>query len=1011
MHNPTTATTTTRLATPGLIGGPGNPVDLTVTLPPSQADSNKQFVAQFSKVLKTVTTGAVGATPHSLAVTVAQVSGNPNQVDIHVHVPPSIAQDPEACTKLHEAVFNYLAGISSDVTVSKVSSGDSRTPNALRLDLSGLPAWDFNAKSKVDQAIARLNTAASLLHHLGCDAKRLIDLLGDNFSVQLLCLPFEGKPPVVQLHAQKDQIGVVVNGQGFPTNDANDIAVCASVLSKKLGLKSFTIELLAEATQSMGSPHLCTQYLRAVVEGDHLADKTAASKAVDVLTSVLGDPRMRTPIGNEGPFKFCGAVLVQLSSQETSHHLELAWKLLHHMYPQGLENLKDGGCAKVLDKLFESAMLQGKHLIAEGAINALGTMKGPSADEAYERCFLLLQEHETYQVFDRDDPQRQKLRDAEFEFKFTESADHILQPAAKKEGQPPTKFDPAKHGQALVDYALSLKEAATMSDIVASCLASVVEFLLDNLSALPRSVQVDVRAKLVGDVVGVIRGVYQSVDEPGPVGAPAVVRRLPRSMEVQTLTFALTRIRKLVDEGNNDSGKNLMCWLLQHKNSLFGTLPPKVFDAVVSSMLPDKTAKTLTANFASVKVDEAKARAEMGPHCAQLFEMIAVLVESGSLSHAPDVAQTLFGYWKTFTGSDDLGYQMAIVQHLASKPQTDSPEDWSIATKVAEGALQALLKSLRSGAGASQVVVAASQVAVDLYASLIDLVVGAATARRNGDLAGEVFLASTIEFLEDLGANQELLASMSQVNPNAATWAQLSCAQLLLGKNKLGTAYDIIVACVSRPGVTWDKRFAAAFEAAIKHCVGLGSEQLREPAVQLFMIRNRCIKWSAAPVPPLPLATLQALAQIVQNALANETNPDVSREDALLAVLMELLTHQSAIAEGQLEHVLSTQLLRQHHHTHLRGEQLEVTRTVTSNHPALASRAYLEFAKHYFAQGDQQAMLTALSKAMANVPDDEDARDEVQVLFAEFFEVVKSRKESAADWHDTLQKMSAFHRV
>ena len=61
--------------------------------------------------------------------------------------------------------------------------------------------------------------------------------------------------------------------------------------------------------------------------------------------------------------------------------------------------------------------------IAEGAINALRVMKGPSAEKAFEVCCTQLQAHETIQALDDDNPHRQKLRAAGFEFRFGTSRD------------------------------------------------------------------------------------------------------------------------------------------------------------------------------------------------------------------------------------------------------------------------------------------------------------------------------------------------------------------------------------------------------------------------------------------------------------------------------------------------------------------------------------------------------------------------------------------------------------
>ena len=165
----------------------------------------------------------------------------------------------------------------------------------------------------------------------------------------------------------------------------------------------------------------------------------------------------------------------------------------------------------------------------------------------------------------------------------------------------------------------------------------------------------------------------------------------------------------------------------------------------------------------------------MKPLSARLFALIAELVDSGSISHSDDVADALFGYWMTFTGSNDrLGYHTARVQHDANRPSLGSAKEWSVTKKVAEDAQQALVGSSDKG----------SQVAFDLYKSLIDLAARAVQVHMKGDHAEEVS-AWAIQFLEQLGANQQLLGSISQVNPNAAIWPQLACVPVAAAQGEI----------------------------------------------------------------------------------------------------------------------------------------------------------------------------------------------------------------------------------
>ena len=950
---------------------PGTPVTLAAELPPNLLQANSQLLAQFPNVARTLRAGTSEARPPTIVFSV--VPGHHGNAGFVVHVPPSIeAQDPQFSHKLCFALQDAVKHGAVDT----------------------------------DRRYGQINTAALLLHHFGCDFRILLDLVKDD-SLHDLCAPFVGEEPVFQLYQHEGQINFAVVHIGYGDVARSQVQRCLAVLDKA-GRSTVGLALLAELIQTKskygveayGPYALCEMYVTRVLAGGDLANTPAATKAVGTMAAAVDNLKKHFTGGPEAPFRLCEPLLVRLCSKESCHPA-LAWKLLQHLCPYGFVNKKDEECV-ALESLFQAAMREGAHEPAEGAINALLEMTVSSAEAAHQRCLGLLQEHEANRPLDDANPHRQTLRAAGFEFRFAWSSDtgreqsaFVLHPTAMvredpietavKTGQAPTalktdepltKFVGAQHGRALVDFALSLVDPATRGGLACRYLVAVAEFLLQQHAALPQAAQAVVLGKLTNTVVRMICAQCQSARKLGPASTPSIAASLPMFVEAQTLSFAMSRVQELAEAGDEDGMDNLIRWVQQHKQQLFGHLP--------ASILPHGLRSSEGSEPDSSMVDEGQALLEMMPLSSRLTELIAELVESDALSHAPDVAAALFGYWTAFTGSGELGYHKTRVQHVASATvQSRSPQAWATMKSVAEHARQALLDfAARGGAG--------SPAAVDLFGSVIDLVAGAANAPNEVS-------AWAIQFLEDLGRDQELLASLSQVASNAAIWPRLGSTALLLGKDQFATAYGTLVACASTHGVTWDARLAVAFEMTLKHCLAKG---LHAEAIALFMIRKDCVDRSVAAHQPqsqrLDVWTLLSLISVIRDALVERTYPGVSRDDALCALLVELLVQVPELAVARLDAVLSSAV---------------GTSTVALEHPTLATRVYLEFAKHFFAQGDRAAMLQAFSNAMANVPDDEDARVEVKVLCEEFMASVQSGKGGGDDWRGAIQQMGAYHKV
>lgn len=952
---------------------PGTPVTLAAELPPNLMQANSQLLAQFPNVARTLKAGTSEARPSTIVFSV--VPGHHGNAGFLVHVPPSIeAQDPQFAEKLCFALQDA------------VKHGGVDT----------------------DRRYGQINTAALLLHHFGCDFRILLDLVKDDHSLHDLCSPFVSEEPVFQLYQHEGQINFAVVHIGYGDVAQSQMQRCLAVLDKA-GRSTVGLALLAELIQTKskygveayGPYALCEMYVTRVLAGSDLANPAAATKAVETMVAAVDNLKKHFTGGPEAPFKLCGPLLVRLCSKESCHPA-LAWKLLQHLCPYGFVNKKDEECV-ALEALFQAAMREGAHEPAEGAINALLEMTVSSAEAAHQRCLSLLQEHEANRPLDEANPHRQTLRAAGFEFRFAWSSDKgraqsafVLYPTAMvredpietavktgqaptalKTDEPPTKFVGAQHGRALVDFALSLMGPAARGGLACRYLVAVAEFLLQHHAALPQAAQAVVLGKLTNTVVQTICAQCQSARKLGPASTPSIGASLPMFVEAQTLGFAMFRVQELAEAGDEDGMDNLIRWVQQHKQQLFGHLP--------ASILPHALQSAEGAEPDSSMVDEDNARVEMMPLSSRLIDLVAELVESDALSHAPDVAAALFGYWTAFTGSGELGYHKTRVQHVASATvQSRSPQAWATMKSVAEHARQALLDSAARGN-------AGSPAAVDLFGSLIDLVAGAENAPTN-----EVS-AWAIQFHEDLGRDQELLGSLSQIEPNATIWPQLGSTALLLGKNQFATVHGILVASALTHGAMWDARLSVAFETTLKHCLAKG---LHAEAIGLFMIRKDCIDQSvAAPQPQsqrLDVWTLLSLISVIRDSLVERTYPGVSRDDALCALLVELLVQAPELAAARLDAVLSSTV---------------GTSTVASEHPTLASRVHLEFAKHFFAQGDRAAMLRAFSDAMANVPDDEDARVEVKLLCEEFMASVQSGKGGDDDWRGAIQQMGAHHKV
>ena len=126
---------------------------------------------------------------------------------------------------------------------------------------------------------------------------------------------------------------------------------------------------------------------------------------------------------------------------------------------------------------------------------------------------------------------------------------------------------------------------ATRDNFAASCFVAVAEFLFQHYSALPQAAQVSVLGGLTDTVVKVISAQCVSARKSGPASTPAIVACLPMFVEAQILNFASTRLRELVEAENEDGVDNLIRWIEQHKQQLFGHLPASMLPAGLQGLV------------------------------------------------------------------------------------------------------------------------------------------------------------------------------------------------------------------------------------------------------------------------------------------------------------------------------------------------------------------------------------------------------------------------------------------
>lgn len=869
-------------------------------------------------------------------ITLHAVPNRPGLFDVQLHIPPQLTNDPDECKSLQDAIRGFIGAACPDTIsgaprpVANPNGPHSVVANRLWLQSQG----DQDA---LDATMVGVLKVCRLILALGGDAAKIAAIMRQTEVVEILTETVAGaeapfmvcgwSPHVVTFATQWACDLTALDDQVQKLEDAGHFDLAMLVLTAAI-LNTSNYHGGYGPDSGLAKAPLLVRFISNLISGQVLDNADDFESAFEVLDSVLCNHLLGTQ-ARERMIDACFPLVIHVAENNDP---EAALRLLEKMYYHGFGEIlpdHEGNCKSAMELLVRAAAVQGSPELVAQVLDTLSAFK---SDWAKELSTTLVEAKIANSVL--ESPQRTALKEMGFEF------EHDL---GNLRIEPPAHFDPATHGAGMIEYAESLVQASTRPDhLVLFCLP-VLDFLVGHFADLPAQVRQRLLA-LTPIVTSLVEDAVQSSpSSAGSLRAQTTTRRMQRLVEAALLQGVLDILPTL----DPQQALNVAAWARQNRGALFANLPQNLVDALLAEM-PGAPGIIILQDQHPIDVQAAVAAIQ--PALEPAIKQLSALFRSARLARMPQVTQVLFQGWKTLTRANALECHTMLMRHWRITAPANAEQLQQAATLVqdARAALTANLADPNADPAA----------ALALHVATIDFILENVVAAFNHGEDGAAALAWGMDVLNEMATDPMVSGALREAHPNAAAWPFWACTQLMLRPDTAPEDCVLnLLKCESLAGAVPDHRSDMVFSVYIDHIIVTEGQtpagNRRTNDLKAFMLW-----WSFRPAAGavqlervrFSTPTLVSLIGSLRTQLAFRLDPGVPAQEAMSALLAELLAQNEQLALEQLEGIVSN-------------------RRLMTDHPVLGVALLLRFAAHSRAQGDVAKMQLLFARALSIAPD------------------------------------------